>query len=115
MAQVHELIRQGGPYPTAPARLSIVHYAPRPARSPPARRRTLGLLVHQIRYEQLTSWRNSLSAIFTFLFPVVFVAIIGALSGGARKRSTCATGSGDPRQRLRLGLIRIRRGAVGGE
>jgi ABC-2 type transport system permease protein len=49
----------------------------------PARRRTsLGLLAHQIKYEQLSFWRNPQSAIFTFISPVVFVAIIGALLGG---------------------------------
>jgi ABC-2 type transport system permease protein len=50
----------------------------------PARRRnTLGLLVHQVRYEQLSFWRNPQSAIFTFVFPVLFVTIMGALFGGA--------------------------------
>jgi ABC-2 type transport system permease protein len=54
----------------------------------PARRRsTLGLLAHQIRYEQLTFWRNPQSAIFTFLFPVVFVTIMGALFGGVSRSS----------------------------
>jgi ABC-2 type transport system permease protein len=48
----------------------------------PARRRALGLLAHQVRYEQLSFWRNPQSAIFTFIFPVVFVTIIGALFGG---------------------------------
>jgi ABC-2 type transport system permease protein len=49
----------------------------------PARRRhSLGLLAHQVRYEQLSFWRNPQSAIFTFIFPVVFVTIIGALFGG---------------------------------
>jgi len=50
----------------------------------PARRSrsALGLLAHQVRYEQLTFWRNPQNAIFTFVFPVVFVTIIGALFGG---------------------------------
>ena len=48
----------------------------------PARRRMLGLLAHQVRYEQLSFWRNPQSAVFTFIFPVVFVTIIGALFGG---------------------------------
>ena len=48
----------------------------------PARRRALGLLAHQVRYEQLSFWRNPQSAVFTFIFPVVFVTIIGALFGG---------------------------------
>jgi ABC-2 type transport system permease protein len=48
--------------------------------APAARRRpTLGLLAHQIRYEQLSFWRNPQSAVFTFIFPVVFITTIGAL------------------------------------
>ena len=53
----------------------------RPAR----RRRALGLLAHQARYEQLSFWRNPQSAVFTFIFPVVFVTIIGALFGGVSR------------------------------
>ena len=52
-----------------------------PAR-PARRRHNLGLLAHQVRYEQLSFWRNPQSAIFTFIFPVVFVAIMGAFFGG---------------------------------
>jgi ABC-2 type transport system permease protein len=51
------------------------------------RRRNLSLLAHQIRYEQLSFWRNPQSAIFTFVFPVVFVVIIGALFGGVGRSS----------------------------
>jgi ABC-2 type transport system permease protein len=51
------------------------------------RRHSLRLVAHQIMYEQLSFWRNPQSAIFTFLFPVVFVAVIGALLGGAGKSS----------------------------
>ena len=47
-----------------------------------ARRNDLALLWHQVRYEQLSFWRNPQSAIFTFLFPVVFIVILGALFGG---------------------------------
>ncbi|MCX4547570.1 ABC transporter permease [Streptomyces sp. NBC_01267] len=43
--------------------------------------RDWALLWHQIRYEQLTFWRNPQSAFFTFLFPVVVIAIFGALFG----------------------------------
>jgi ABC-2 type transport system permease protein len=49
------------------------------------RRRALGLLAHQVRYEQLSFWRNPQSAVFTFIFPVVFIIIIGALFGGVSK------------------------------
>ena len=38
-------------------------------------------------YEQLSFWRNPQSAVFTFIFPVVFVVIMGALFGGSGKSS----------------------------
>ncbi len=47
----------------------------------PARRRDLGLLWHQVRYEQLSFWRNPQSAFFTFAFPVVIIVIFGVLFG----------------------------------
>jgi ABC-2 type transport system permease protein len=50
-------------------------------------RNTLSLLAHQVRYEQLSFWRNPQSAIFTFLFPVVFMAVIGALLRDVGKSS----------------------------
>ncbi|MEW2133247.1 ABC transporter permease [Streptomyces sp. NPDC005435] len=37
---------------------------------------------HQIRYEQLSFWRNPQSAFFTFVFPVVVMAVFGGLFGG---------------------------------
>jgi ABC-2 type transport system permease protein len=46
---------------------------------PAGRSRDLRMLAHQIGYEQLSFWRNRQAAIFTFAFPVVFVAILGAL------------------------------------
>src|SRR5215467_7847143 len=61
--------------------MSTVTAVARPTR----RRHALGLLAHQIRYEQLSFWRNPQSAIFTFIFPVVFVVIMGALFGGVGK------------------------------
>ena len=47
-----------------------------------APRRDVGLLWHQIRYEQLSFWRNPQSAFFTFVFPVVLITIFGALFHG---------------------------------
>jgi ABC-2 type transport system permease protein len=35
-----------------------------------APRRDLALLWHQVRYEQLSFWRNPQSAFFTFVFPL---------------------------------------------
>ena len=40
------------------------------------------MIWHQIRYEQLSFWRNPQSAFFTFVFPVVVIVIFGALFGG---------------------------------
>src|SRR5262249_58403975 len=57
-----------------------------PARSP-RRRNDVGLMIHQIRYEQLSFWRNPQSAIFTFVFPVLFVTIMGALFGSVGRSS----------------------------
>jgi ABC-2 type transport system permease protein len=51
----------------------------------PRRRNSLALVAHQIGYEQLSFWRNPQSAIFTFAFPVLFVAIMGALFGSVGK------------------------------
>jgi ABC-2 type transport system permease protein len=62
--------------PVAPARA---------ARS--AGRRNADLLWHQVRYEQLSFWRNPQSAFFTFLLPVVVIVIFGAVFGGVRKDS----------------------------
>lgn len=45
------------------------------------RRSELVLLWHQIRYEQLSFWRNPQSAFFTFFFPVVIITVFGALLG----------------------------------
>jgi ABC-2 type transport system permease protein len=53
-----------------------------------AHRRPAGrLLAHQVRYEQLSFWRNPQNAIFTFVFPVVFIVIMGALFGGVTRSS----------------------------
>src|SRR5260370_11166101 len=54
---------------------------------PQHRRSNLGLVVHQVGYEQLSFWRNPQSAVFTFVFPVVFVTIMGALFGSVGKSS----------------------------
>ena len=53
----------------------------------PARRRDLALLWHQVRYEQLSFWRNPQSAFFTFVFPVVIITLFGALFGGVGRSS----------------------------
>jgi ABC-2 type transport system permease protein len=52
-----------------------------------ARRNDLRLLWHQVRYEQLSFWRNPQSAFFTFVFPVVLITLFGALFGGVKGSS----------------------------
>jgi ABC-2 type transport system permease protein len=52
-----------------------------------ASRRDVGLLWHQIRYEQLSFWRNPQSAFFTFVFPVVVIVIFGAVFGSSKGSS----------------------------
>ncbi len=54
---------------------------------PRRQRDDLRLVAHQVGYEQLSFWRNPQSAIFTFIFPVLFVAIMGALFGSVGKSS----------------------------
>lgn len=49
--------------------------------APTRRRGELALLSHQIRYEQLSFWRNPQSAGFTFVFPVVLFVIFGLVFG----------------------------------
>jgi ABC-2 type transport system permease protein len=50
-------------------------------------RRDLALVWHQIRYEQLSFWRNPQSAFFTFVFPVVVIVIFGAVFGSSEESS----------------------------
>jgi ABC-2 type transport system permease protein len=52
-----------------------------------ARRRDFALLWHQVRYEQLSFWRNPQSAFFTFVFPVVIIVLFGALFGHSGRSS----------------------------
>lgn len=49
------------------------------------RRSSLALVWHQIRYEQLSFWRNPQSAFFTFFFPVVIFLIFGLVFKGSGK------------------------------
>jgi len=59
--------------------------SPVSATAPTGRRNDVGLLWHQIRYEQLSFWRNPQSAFFTFVFPVLIMVIFGAVFGGSSK------------------------------
>ena len=42
--------------------------------------RDLSLVLWQIRYEQRAYWRNRVRAVFTFMFPVMFLVIFGSLN-----------------------------------
>ncbi|WP_298322382.1 ABC transporter permease [Haloactinopolyspora sp.] len=42
---------------------------------------------HQVRYEQLSFWRNPQSAFFTFVMPVLVITIFGALFNGGSASS----------------------------
>jgi ABC-2 type transport system permease protein len=51
------------------------------------RRRDLALVWHQVRYEQLSFWRNPQSAFFTFVLPVVVITVFGAMFAGGTTSS----------------------------
>jgi ABC-2 type transport system permease protein len=55
--------------------------------SPRPRTATTRLLWHQIRYEQLSFWRNTQNAVFTFAFPVLFLTVLGLLLRGGTASS----------------------------
>ncbi|MFE3070055.1 ABC transporter permease [Streptomyces sp. NPDC059247] len=57
--------------------------AARPAETP-RERSALALLGHQIRYEQLSFWRNPQSMVFTFVLPIVIIGIFGAVFSGGQ-------------------------------
>jgi ABC-2 type transport system permease protein len=66
---------------------TAISAATAPAGRPRRLRHESRLLAHQVGYEQLSFWRNPQSAIFTFVFPILFVAIMGALFGSVGKSS----------------------------
>ncbi|MHB1710487.1 MAG: ABC transporter permease [Acidimicrobiales bacterium] len=39
---------------------------------------------NQVIYEQKTYWRNPMAAVFTFMFPVVFLLVVGTSAGGGK-------------------------------
>ena len=43
---------------------------------------------NQIRYEQKSYWRNPMAAVFTFMFPVVFLVVVGTSAGSSRVPGT---------------------------
>jgi ABC-2 type transport system permease protein len=46
--------------------------------------RDLRLVARQVRYEQLSFWRNRSGAVFTVIFSVVFLLLLGASAGSSR-------------------------------
>src|ERR1700759_5494119 len=58
----------------------------------PALKRDLGLVGWQVRYEQRSYWRNRGRGIFTFVFPLMFLVIFGALD----KSQTLSSRGGIP-------------------
>ncbi|MCX3286792.1 ABC transporter permease [Streptomyces sp. NEAU-H22] len=55
----------------------------RAGRERPDERGSLALLAHQIRYEQLSFWRNPQSMVFTFVLPIVIISVFGAVFAGS--------------------------------
>jgi ABC-2 type transport system permease protein len=46
---------------------------------------------NQVRYEQKAYWRNPMAAVFTLLFPVVFLVVVGTSAGSQRAPGTTLT------------------------
>ena len=47
-------------------------------------RRDLGLVAWQVRYEQRAYWRNRIRAVFTFVFPLMFLVIFASINQSTR-------------------------------
>ncbi len=43
---------------------------------------------NQVRYEQKAYWRNPMAAVFTFMFPVVFLVVVGTSAGASHVPGT---------------------------
>ena len=69
---------------------TVTHQAHRPRRRGITRRalrHDAALAWHQVRYEQLSFWRNPQSAFFTFVFPVVIIVLFAGLFRSAGRSS----------------------------
>ncbi len=44
----------------------------------------LQVALHQVGYEQKSYWRNPMAAVFTFMFPVVFLLVVGTSAGSSK-------------------------------
>ncbi len=70
---------------TAPHRPGTPHPA-NPQQNRPGRN-NLRLLAHQVRYEQLSFWRNPQAAFFTFALPIIIFVIFGAVFNSKKGQS----------------------------
>ena len=43
----------------------------------------LAIARNQVRYEQRAYWRNPMAAVFTLMFPVVFLVVVGTSAGSS--------------------------------
>ena len=69
---------------------TVTHQAHRPRQRGITRRalrHDAALAWHQVRYEQLSFWRNPQSAFFTFVFPVVIIVLFAGLFRSAGRSS----------------------------
>ncbi|MFF8016364.1 ABC transporter permease [Streptomyces sp. NPDC007929] len=66
-----------------PTTTETTRRAGRAGRERPDERGSLALLAHQIRYEQLSFWRNPQSMVFTFVLPIVIISVFGAVFSGS--------------------------------
>lgn len=60
----------------------LTELTPMAADEPRRRRNDVAVLFHQVRYEQLSFWRNPQAMVFTFVFPIAFIAVVGAVFSG---------------------------------
>ncbi|MZF89811.1 ABC transporter permease [Streptomyces sp. SID5643] len=69
-----------------PTTTATARRAERTGRERPDERGSLALLAHQIRYEQLSFWRNPQSMVFTFVLPIVIISVFGAVFAGSESQ-----------------------------
>ena len=48
----------------------------------------LAVAKNQVRYEQKAYWRNPMAAVFTFMFPIVFLMVVGTSAGSSHVPGT---------------------------
>ncbi|MGD0083318.1 MAG: ABC transporter permease [Acidimicrobiales bacterium] len=61
----------------------------------PARRESVGplrMIATDLKYQQLSYWRNRFGAFFTFFMPIMFLVIFGSLDSGQKLSSSATPG-----------------------